>query len=65
MQTYQERVVIEKRELDEKLTKLKEFCFGDGKIFATLNPNERDDLETQYTVMQEYSRILKRRIERF
>ena len=66
MQPYQERVVVEKKELDEKLAKLKEFCFGSNtKIFGSLDPQERDRLEDQYTVMKRYSNILGERIANF
>jgi uncharacterized protein len=66
MQPHQERVVAEKKELDEKLGKLKEFCFGsDTKIFASLDPHERDRLERQYDAMKLYSGILGERIANF
>lgn len=65
MQPHEQRVVTEKQELDEKLGKLKEFCFGEGKIFRTLDPVDRDLLESQYTAMAEYSRLLGSRIARF
>ena len=66
MQPHQERVVKEKEELDEKLAKLKKFCFGpDTKTFASLSPEERDRLEDQYTAMKTYSDILGRRIAAF
>jgi hypothetical protein len=65
MQPHEERVVSEKKELDEKLSKLKEFCFGGGKIFSTLHPTDRDLLEDQYTAMDQYSQILGKRIARF
>lgn len=65
MQPHEERVIAEKRDLDEKLAKLKDFCFGDGKVFRTLEPIDRDLLENQYTVMEQYSKILGKRIDRF
>lgn len=65
MQPHEERVVIEKRELDEKLAKLKAFCFGENKIFESLDRIDRDLLENQYIYMQHYSKILGRRIARF
>jgi hypothetical protein len=65
MQPHQERVVTEKRELDEKLAKLKTFIFEDGKIFNTLDPAERDRLEDQFTAMTRYSAILGKRIAAF
>jgi hypothetical protein len=65
MQPHEERVVIEKRELDEKLAKLKAFCFDSGTAFSKLPPEDRDLLEDQFTAMQRYSAILGKRIERF
>jgi len=66
MQPHEERVVIEKQELDAKLGKLKTFCFGDNnRTFQDLAPEDRDLLETQYTVMEQYSEILGKRIARF
>lgn len=66
MQPHEERVVVEKRELDEKLAKLKAFCFDPGSpIFKGLSPEDRDLLESQYTMMEQYSKILGKRIERF
>ena len=65
MQPHQERVVVEKNELDEKLSKLKGFVFGDGRIFKTLDPEERNRLEDQFTAMKKYSDILGARIAAF
>lgn len=66
MQPHEERVLIEKRELDEKLAKLKAFCFGDNNAtFSGLHPIDRDLLEDQYTAMEQYSNILAKRIARF
>lgn len=66
MQPHEERVVAEKRELDEKLAKLKAFCFDPGSAtFKALPPEDRDLLEDQYTAMKQYSEILSKRIARF
>jgi hypothetical protein len=66
MQAHEKRVVIEKRELDEKLSKLKAFCFDPrSPTFDKLPPEDRDLLEDQYTAMETYSRILGKRIARF
>lgn len=66
MQPHEERVLIEKQELDEKLARLKVFCFDPGSpVFKGLSPEDRDLLEEQYTAMSRYSEILGRRIERF
>lgn len=63
LQPYQERVVVEKRELDEKLVKLDSFL--EGPVFFHLPVDERSRLSSQYGVMQEYSRILGERIGAF
>ncbi len=63
MQPHEERVVVEKRELDEKLSKLREFRMG--KIYSTLDPVDRALLESQEGAMSKYAEILGRRIERF
>ncbi len=66
MKPHEERVITEKRELDEKLTKLKAFCFGPGSpIFKALPPIDRDLLEDQYSSMKDYSEVLGKRIKRF
>lgn len=66
MQPHEQRVVTEKQELDEKLGKLKVFCFDPGSpIFKNLAPEDRDLLEDQYTAMEQYSTILAKRIARF
>lgn len=66
MQPHQERVIAEKRDLDEKIAKLHAFCFTNtNAVFFALPPVDRDLLEDQYTAMKEYSTILGRRIERF
>jgi len=66
MQPHEERVVNEKKELDEKIAKLKAFCFSPGSpTFSALSPEDRDLLEDQFTAMKKYSDILSRRIDRF
>lgn len=61
---HQQRVIDEKRELDERLTKLGDFIDGNA-FFATLPASEQMDLKSQRTVMQTYSCILSDRIARF
>lgn len=61
---YQQRVVEEKRELDEKLEKLRDFIFHNA-VFRTLPPRERQLLVRQQTAMATYSRVLRERIETF
>ena len=63
MKPYQERVVDEKRDLDEKLSKLA--AFGTTPLFTALTPDEQGRLNRQHTVMEEYSRILGERIAAF
>lgn len=66
MQPHQERVVAEKKELDEKLEKLLTFIdAGKGPIFSTLITEERQRLTTQARIMKEYSDILADRINAF
>jgi hypothetical protein len=63
MQPYQERVVEEKAELDEKLTKLRAFC--NTATFAGLDASERERLRRQAEHMADYSRVLSERIATF
>lgn len=64
MKPYQERVVQEKAELDEKLAKLHEFN-STNKVFFMMDQDERNRLLRQRVVMQEYSDILGARIAAF
>ena len=64
MQPHQERVVNEKKELDEKLDKLKAFI-ETSSVFKSLPDDERRRLELQFDVMTEYSSILSQRIAAF
>lgn len=65
-QPHELRVIEEKRELDDKLLKLKAFCFDPGSpIFKGLSPLDRDLLESQYNIMEQYSQILRIRIAKF
>lgn len=60
-----EILTTEKRELDDKLAKLKAFCFNPGSpLFRKLSPIDRDLLEDQYNSMKDYSEILGKRIKR-
>jgi len=63
MQPHQERVVAEKKELDEKRDKLGKFI--DGDTFSTLPVPEKDRLIRQAVAMTDYSVILGERIEAF
>lgn len=60
---YQQRVVDEKRELDEKRTKLN--AFVGTELYRTLDLAERECLQEQSRIMYQYSLILARRIARF
>jgi len=63
MNGWQQRVIDEKRELDEKRSRLDDFQAGD--TFAGLEPMDRALLNKQMDAMGIYSRILEMRIERF
>jgi len=63
MQPHQQRVVDEKAELDEKLTKLD--AFGRTPLFASLPPDEQGRLNRQHSLMEQYSAVLGERIAAF
>jgi hypothetical protein len=63
MAPHQQRVVTEKEELDDKLTKLKAF-FG-TELFAGLGDDEMDRLQRQADHMGAYSDVLGERIAAF
>lgn len=63
MQPYQQRVIDEKRELDERGDKLDQFILSDK--FQTLPAAERRLMEQQLSVMGKYSEILADRIAHF
>ena len=60
---YQQRVVTEKQELDEKLEKLN--AFGRGDVFPTLLEEEQERLIRQSKIMDQYSVVLGERIAAF
>jgi len=60
---YQQRVVAEKQELDEKLEKLN--AFGRGDVFPTLPEEEQERLIRQSKIMDQYSVVLGERIAAF
>lgn len=64
MQQHQQRVVNEKKELDDKLDKLKNFI-ENTILFKSLPADERGRLNRQFDVMAEYSSILSQRIAAF
>lgn len=63
MKQYQQRVVGEKNELDERIERL--LLFFNSDLFRSLDQAEKDRLRTQYRVMGVYSEILKQRISAF
>ena len=64
MQPHEQRVIEEKRELDEKLVRLSLFI-GKDNIFKSLDSEDQKLLIEQETIMVDYSGILAERIERF
>lgn len=63
MESYQERVVTEKAELDVKIQKL--HAFSNEWTFTILPESEQDRLLRQVAHMKEYSNILRERIMAF
>lgn len=63
MKPHEERVVVEKKELDEKITRLKDFIAG--KVFEALPSVDGFLLRQQCWAMERYSKILSQRIARF
>ena len=63
MAPYQQRVVQEKEELDERLAKLKAFVLTE--VYRNLPADEQDRLSRQYDAMYGYSLILGERIAAF
>jgi hypothetical protein len=63
LQSHQQRVVEEKKELDEKLNKLNIFIHSEA--FLMINKMERERLKVQASIMKDYSDILQQRINAF
>lgn len=63
LQPHQQRVVIEKAELDEKLAKL--YAFMNGDLYQSIDTAEKVRLEDQTDIMEAYSRLLGERIAAF
>jgi hypothetical protein len=63
MQDFQQRVVDEKSELDDKIGRLRVFC--GGTIFKALPLDEQDRLAEQLATMDHYSNVLADRIAHF
>ena len=64
MKSHQERVLTERNELSEKLTKLEAFIFH-GQIFSSIPPDEQKRLLKQYFFMEAYLEVLEDRIANF
>jgi len=64
LQPHQQRVIDERKELDDKIKKLRPFIL-DNPIFLTLETEEQIDLKSQYEFMNKYLSVLDRRIGRF
>lgn len=60
---HQQRVVDEKRDLDDKGVKLE--AFFNNPVFEKLDSDEQNRLREQHIVMQSYSAILAERIAAF
>ena len=63
MEAYQERVIAEKKELDEKLSALS--AFGETDQFGKLSPKEQGRMHRQHGAMETYSDVLGERIAAF
>jgi len=63
LQPHQQRVVDEKRELDEKLAKID--AFGRTELFKSLPADEQGRLNRQHSLMEQYSAVLGERIAAF
>ena len=64
MEAYQQRVVDEKSELDERLGKLIEFI-EESPTFPRLPDDEKNRLRRQKDCMQNYSDVLGERVAAF
>lgn len=63
MQPHEQRVLDEKKELDEKISKLSDFMHGD--TFANLPGVDQGLLMVQIRAMKMYSEALSQRIQQF
>lgn len=63
LQPHQQRVVMEKAELDERIQKL--FAFQQTTTFESLHPAEQERLFNQLSAMRPYAEILRQRIATF
>lgn len=63
MQLHQQRVINEKSELSEKLSKLESFL--SSPLFSTISGAEQAKLSRQFLIMQLYEQVLSERISAF
>jgi hypothetical protein len=63
MESFQQRVVDEKAELDSKIVRLRGFLGSD--TFAHLPGAEQERMTRQLTVMEQYSSVLGERVAAF
>ncbi len=63
MESYQERVIEEKKELDEKINRLSNFINSDK--YNQIDVSGRIRFDRQLAAMQTYSNILNERINTF
>lgn len=63
MLEYQQRVVIEREEIDTKLEKLLQFL--NSETFNSLNEKDQELLKRQAIIMGDYSSVLAERISLF
>ena len=63
MKGFQARVVVERKELNEKIVKLNSFLFSEG--FTSVDWNTRELLLEQLFLMMDYSKTLSKRIYNF
>lgn len=63
--SYEGRVKEEKLQLDSKIKRLQNFIEGDSSSYKFCSGYEKQDLRSQLSVMESYSQILRRRINRF
>lgn len=63
LQPHQQRVVDEKNEVSDRLSRL--YAFFQGPIFPTLSEAERSRLRNQARFMDGYAAVLEERIQAF
>lgn len=63
MEPHQQRVIGEKAELDDKIAKLT--AFFDTDNFKSLKPDEKNRLQRQCMIMNDYSIVIGERIAAF